>query len=78
MDVSRGTHGLVQLLAQGQDGAVEVPQLLLTVHHAPAEHESIVAQGLDLQEIIPGGNALQLIPLFSLGYGLIELPRLTR
>ena len=66
MDVAGGAHRLVQRLAQGYDGAVEVLQLLLALHHTLAQHEGIVAQRLNLQEIVPGGNALKLRKVFSL------------
>ena len=66
MDVAGGAHRLVQRLAQGYDGAVEVLQLLLALHHTLAQHEGIVAQRLNLQEIVPGGNALKLRKVFPL------------
>ena len=75
VDVAGGAHRLAQLLPQGHDGPVEVPQLLLCADHPLAEHEHIVAQGLDLQIVIPGGNALELLPVLVRRHRL-ELARL--
>ena len=77
VDVPGGAHRLAHLLPQADDGAVEVPQLLLTFHDSLAEHEHIVAQGLDLQVVVPGGDAFELIPVLSVHHRLEQLSRLT-
>ena len=76
VDVAGGTHRLAQLLSQPHYGAVEVPQLLFRAHHALAEHEHIVADGLDLQKVVPGGNALELLPVLVRCHRLEQLTRL--
>ena len=76
VDVAGGADGLVQLLAQADDGAVELPQLLLRLDHTLAQHEGIVAQRLNLQEIVPGGNALKLRKVFPLYNCLKQLSSL--
>ena len=76
VDVTGGAHRLAQLLPQGHDGPVEVPQLLLCADHPLAEHEHIVAQGLDLQIIVPGGDALELLPVLAVRHRPEELARL--
>ena len=58
VDIACGAHRLTQLLAQADDGAVELTQLFLRLHLAVAEHEGVVAQGLDLQIVVERGDAL--------------------
>ena len=77
MDVPGGAHRLAQLLPQPDDGAIEAPQLLLRPGVAVAEHEGVVAQGLNLQEVVEGGNTLELRPVLVLRRRLEQLPRLT-
>ncbi len=74
VDIAGGADGLVQLFAQADDGAVEVPQLLLGADIALAEHEHIVADGLYLQIIIEGRDALELRPVLMVGHGAEQLP----
>ncbi len=73
VDVAGGAHRLVQGLAQRHDGAVEVPQLLLALHHTLAQHVHVVADGLDLQVVVPGGDAHQFIPVLALHNGPEQL-----
>ena len=60
MDVSRRADGLSQLLAQPDDGAVELAQLLVALRDALGQHEAVVAQGLDLKEIVERSDAFEL------------------
>ena len=73
VNVPGGAHRLAQLLAQPDDGAVELPQLLLVSGLAVPEHEGVVAQGLDLQKVIKGGDALQLRPVPAVCHRLEQL-----
>ena len=77
VDVPGGAHRLAQFLPQTDDIPVKVPQLLLGPDHPPAEHEHIVADGLNLQIVVPGGDALQLLPVPAVGQRPEQLPRLT-
>ena len=77
VDVPGGAHRLAHLLPQADDGAVEVPQLLLVLHDALAEHEHIVAQRLDLQIVVPRGDALELLPVLAVHHRLEQFPCLT-
>ena len=43
---------------------------------ALAEHEHVVAQGLDLQIIVPGGDALELLPVLAVHHRPEQLARL--
>ena len=52
MDIAGGADRLVQFLSQPDDGAVELPQILLAPGVAVAEHEGVVAQGLNFQIVI--------------------------
>ena len=52
MDVTGGADGLSQFLAEADDDTVEFPQILLAPGVAVAEHESVVAQGLNFQIVI--------------------------
>ena len=58
VDVTGGDHRLAQLLAQANDGTVVLPQLLDIPGQALGQHEHIVGQGLNLQEIVEGSNPL--------------------
>ena len=60
VDVSRRADGLSQLLAQPDNGAVELAQLLVALRDTLGQHEAVVAQGLDLKEIVERRNALEL------------------
>ena len=77
MDVASGTHRLIERLAQCQNGAVELPQFLLTLYNPLAEHVHIVADRLDLQIIVPRGDTHQLIPALAVHDGPEQLARLT-
>ena len=61
VDVAGGHHRPVQRLAQLHHLPVEVLDLLQRVHGAVAQHEFVVAQRLNLQKVVVGGNALQLV-----------------
>ena len=74
VDVSGGAHRLSQLLPQPDHSAVELPQLLLVPDLAVPEHEGVVAQGLDLQVVVEGGDPLQLRPVLVLDHRLEQLP----
>ena len=76
MNVPRGHHGLAQFLAQLHHRAVEAAQLLLVGGDALGQHKAVVAQGLDLQKIVEGGDTPQFGAAFVSGDGLKQLPRL--
>ena len=76
VDVAGGADGLAQLFAELDDRAVEAAQLLLALGHAFFQHEAVVADGLDLEEIVERGDALQLRPAFVRDDGLKQLARL--
>ena len=76
MDVTGGADRLVQFLSQPDDGAVELPQILLAPGVAVAEHESVVAQGLNFQIVVKRGDALQLVPILVVHHCLEQLTRL--
>ena len=77
MDVTGGADGFSQLLAEADDDTVELPQILLAPGVAVAEHESIVAQGLNFQIIVEGGDALQLVPVLMVHHRLEQLAGFT-
>ena len=60
VDVSRRADRLSQLLAQPDNGAVELAQLLVALRDTLGQHEAVVAQGLDLKEIVERRNAFEL------------------
>lgn len=74
--VAGGADGLSQLLAQPDDGAVKLPQFLLRLDIAVAQHEHIVADGLDLQIVVERGDALQLRPVLVVRHSPEQLARL--
>ena len=73
MDVTGGADGFPQFLAEADDDAVEFPQVLLASCLAVAEHEGVVAQGLDFQIIVEGRDALQLVPVLVIHHSLEQL-----
>ena len=73
MDVAGGADRLVQFLSQPDDGAVELPQILLAPGVAVAEHESVVAQGLNFQIVVKGRDALQFVPILVIHHSLEQL-----
>ena len=76
VDVAGGADGLVQLPAQADDGAVELPQLLLRLDVAVAEHEHIVADGLYFQIVVKRRDAPELGPVLVVLHRLEQLPGL--
>ena len=70
-------YRLIERLAQCQNSAVELPQLLLTLYDPLAEHVHIIADRLDLQIIVPRGDTHQLIPALAVHDGPEQLARLT-
>ena len=76
VDVAGGADGLVQLPAQADDGAVELPQLLLGPDVAVAEHEHIVADGLNFQIVVKRRDAPELGPVLVVLHRLEQLPGL--
>ena len=77
VNVTGGNHHLPQRLAQPDDGSVVFFELLHVLGHALGQHEHIVRQGLDLQIVVEGGDALQLILALSVQHGLEQLACLT-
>ena len=73
MDVAGGDHRLVQVLAQLDDGPVEVLDPLDAVHPAFPDHILVVAQGLDLQQVVVGGDLFQLLVGAALHHGPVQL-----
>ena len=73
MDVTGGADGFSQLLAEADDDAVEFPQVLLASCLAVAEHEGVVAQGLNFQIVIKRGDALQFVPILVVHHSLEQL-----
>ena len=76
MHVAGGDDGLAELLAEPDDGAVEAAQLLLILGKTLVEHEAVVADGLDLEEVIERRDALELRPALVVQDGLEQLARL--
>ena len=70
VDVTGGAHRLVEGFCPGPTLSVEVPELL-PVSTMPSRRSmsGVVADGLNLQVVIPGGNAHQLVPTFPLHNG---------
>ena len=76
MDVARRADGLAELLAELDDRAVEVLQILVIAHRAVTHEKAVVAQGLDLKKIIERGDALELVPVLVVDDGAEQLARL--
>ena len=70
MDVTGGADGFPQFLTEADDDAVEFPQVLLASCLAVAEHEGVVAQGLNFQIVVKGRDALQLVPVLVIHHRL--------
>ena len=76
MHIAGGADGLPQFLPQPDDGAVILPQFLLRLHVAVSQHEEVVADGLYLQIVVEGGNALELRPILVIRHRPEQLSRL--
>ena len=76
MHVAGGDDPLAQLLAEPDNGAVEVAQLLLAPDRALAQHEAIIADGLDLEIIVERRDALELLPILVIRDRAEQLARL--
>ena len=76
MDVAGGDDGLMEVFAQLDDGAVEVLDDLFALHLAVPHHIGVVAQRLDFQYIVIGGDLLQLLVGAALHDGAVQLARL--
>ena len=77
MDVAGGNDGFPQLLAQADNGTVEVPQLFLILGQTLVQHKPVIAQGLNLQKVIERRQTQQFLPAFALQNGLEQFARLT-
>ena len=77
MHVAGGHDRLVQVLAQLDDRAVEVHDLLDGIHLAVADHELVVAQGLDFQDVVVIGDLEQLVVALAGHDGPVKLARFT-
>ena len=77
MDVARRADGLAELLAKLHDRAVEVLEVLVVIHCTVAHQKAVVAQGLDLKEIVKRGDALELVPVLVVDDGAEQLARFT-
>ena len=77
MHVTGGNDRLVQILTQLDDGAVELLDPLLAVHLAVPHHIGVVAQRLDLKDIVVGGDFFQFLVAGAVHDGAIQLACLT-
>ena len=75
--VAGGDDRLVQILAQLDDGAVELLDPLLAIHLAVPHHIGVVAQRLDLKDIVVGGDLFQLLVAGAVHNGAVQLACLT-
>ena len=75
--VTGGNDRLVQILAQLDDGAVEFLDPFLTVHLAVPHHIGVVAQRLDLKDIVVGGDFFQFLVAGAVHDGAVQLACLT-
>ena len=74
-----GSHNRdIQLFAQRHDAAVEIAQLLFIAGGAVANHELVVANGLDLEIVVPAGDFLQFRVGAVVHDGLEQFARLAR
>ena len=71
--VAGGAHRLMEGVAQLEDGAIKVPQLLLALGQFLIQQEAVVGQGLDLQIIVEGGQLHQLAPGAARHHGVKQL-----
>ena len=76
MHVPRGHGHLAQLIAQGEDPAVDVVEALRVLHLALPQEEGVVAVGLDLQVVVIGSDLQELLLRLPGQNRPIQLPRL--
>ena len=77
VNVSGGDHRLAQFLAQPDDLPVVLPEVFIGFGSPffVCQHEAVVRQRLDLQEVKKERNALQLVVAFPVENGLKQLAR---
>ena len=75
--VTGSNDRLVQILAQLDDGAVEFLDPLLAVHLAIPHHIGVVAQRLDLKDIVVSGDFFQFLVAGAVHDGAVQLARFT-
>ena len=73
MDVAGRADGLSELLAETDNGSVDLVKLVDVLEGAVAEHECIVARGLDFEVIVERSDLLDLSPRSALENALVEL-----
>ena len=76
MHIAGSDDPLAQLLAKPDDGAIEVAQLLLAPSRTLTQHEAVIADGLDLEIIVEGRDALELLPVLVIRDRTEQLARL--
>ena len=73
MGVAGGDDGLVQVLAQFDDSAVEVLDCVDGLHLAVSDHELVVAKRLDFEIVVIVSNAQQLLVGLAGHDGAVQL-----
>ena len=71
--VASGNDRLVQIFAQLDDRAVEVFDVLFAVHLAVPHHVGVVAQRLDLKDVVVGGDLFQFLVAGAIHDGPVQL-----
>ena len=77
MNIAGGNHRFMELLADLDNGAVHIPQLLHRIDRAIAVEEHIVPDGLDLQVVIVLGDLTQLVEALAVHNPTEQLARFT-
>ena len=73
MDVASRADGLSELLAETDNGSVDLVKLVDVLEGAVAEHEGVVARRLDFEVIVERSDLLDLSPRSALENALVEL-----
>ena len=66
VNISRCDDHFAQAFPQADYGPVKAAQLFIVLGHALCQHKAVVGQGLDLQKVVEGGDALQLVLALAL------------
>ena len=74
--VSRGHHGLLQLMSQARNAPVEVTQALVVPHGAVLHQEAVVGERHDLKVVIEAGQPLELLGVRAAQHGVKHLASL--
>jgi len=78
MHIAGGHHRDVQFLAELDNSAIVIAQLLFALRSSLAQHEQVIADRLNLQIVVKPRDLLELVPRSTGYHGAEQLARFAR